>query len=47
VGVVSRIRLQRALDPQSVDMAARMRAYLDRLLRSITTAGTGLPAGTD
>ncbi|MCX4436530.1 MULTISPECIES: hypothetical protein [Streptomyces] len=38
------IQLQWALDPTGVDMAARMRAYLDRLLRSITVSGTGLPS---
>ncbi|MET7973487.1 TetR/AcrR family transcriptional regulator [Streptomyces mirabilis] len=42
--VMDGIQLQWALDPTGVDMAARMRAYLDRLLRSITVSGTGLPS---
>lgn len=42
--VIDGIQLQWALDPTGVDMAARMRAYLDRLLRSITVSGAGLPS---
>jgi hypothetical protein len=38
------VQLQWALDPTGVDMAARMRAYLERLLRSITVSGAGLPS---
>ncbi|MFF2516433.1 TetR family transcriptional regulator C-terminal domain-containing protein [Streptomyces sp. NPDC058086] len=42
--VMDGIQLQWALDPAGVDMAARMRAYLDRSLRSITVSGAGLPS---
>ncbi|MCX4421503.1 TetR family transcriptional regulator C-terminal domain-containing protein [Streptomyces mirabilis] len=42
--VMDGVQLQWALDPTGVDMAARMRAYLDRLLRSITVSGAGLPS---
>ncbi|QIY73385.2 TetR family transcriptional regulator C-terminal domain-containing protein [Streptomyces sp. RLB1-33] len=42
--VMDGIQFQWALDPAGVGMAARMRAYLDRLLRSITVSGTGLPS---
>lgn len=42
--IMDGIQLQWALDPQGVDMGARLRTYLDRLLRSITSSGAGLPA---
>ncbi|WP_128381187.1 TetR/AcrR family transcriptional regulator [Streptomyces cavernae] len=40
------LQLQWVLDPAGFDMVGRFRAYLDRLLRSITVAGTGLLTGT-
>ncbi|MGH4035494.1 hypothetical protein ACQB60_42055 [Actinomycetota bacterium Odt1-20B] len=36
-----------ALDPEHYDMTARLRAYVDRLLRSLTADGSGLPATRD
>ncbi|MEU2738536.1 TetR family transcriptional regulator C-terminal domain-containing protein [Streptomyces sp. NPDC007095] len=42
--VMDGIQLQWALDFASVDTAARTRAHLDRLLRSVTVSGTGLPS---
>ncbi|MFC9633613.1 TetR family transcriptional regulator C-terminal domain-containing protein [Streptomyces mirabilis] len=42
--VMDGVQLQWALDPTGVDMAAWMRAYLDRLLRSITVSGAGPPS---
>ncbi|MFF4132302.1 TetR family transcriptional regulator C-terminal domain-containing protein [Streptomyces mirabilis] len=42
--VMDGIQLQWALDPTGVDMSARTRAYLHRLLRSITVSGAGLPS---
>lgn len=42
--VMDGLQVQWVLDPDGFDMAGRFRAYADRLLRSITTAGTGLPA---
>ncbi|MFD5762192.1 TetR family transcriptional regulator C-terminal domain-containing protein [Streptomyces sp. NPDC127044] len=42
--VMDGVQLQWVLDPTGVDMAARMRAYLERLLRSITVSGAGLPS---
>ncbi|MFJ3666363.1 TetR/AcrR family transcriptional regulator [Streptomyces sp. NPDC090106] len=42
--VMDGLQLQWALDPQGFDMVGRFHRYADRLLRSITVAGTGLPA---
>lgn len=44
IAVMDGLQLQWARSPESYDMAARLRAYLDRLLRSLTTDGSGLPA---
>ncbi|MGW0902862.1 TetR/AcrR family transcriptional regulator [Streptomyces sp. NPDC002853] len=41
--VMDGIQLQWALAPDDVDMAERLRAYLDRLYASISVAGTPLP----
>ncbi|WND39814.1 TetR/AcrR family transcriptional regulator [Streptomyces sp. BB1-1-1] len=43
VAVMDGIQLQWALSPDSTDMAQRLRTYLDRLYRSISTTGTDLP----
>ncbi|MFD7708887.1 TetR/AcrR family transcriptional regulator [Streptomyces sp. NPDC059785] len=40
--VMDGIQLQWALNPRGVDMAGRMRAYLDRLLRTVSVSGAGL-----
>lgn len=37
------LQIQWSLNPNTFDMVGRFRAYQDRLLRSITMAGTGLP----
>ncbi|MER5752553.1 TetR family transcriptional regulator [Streptomyces sp. NPDC002088] len=42
--VMDGLQIQWVLDPRGFDMPARFRVYADRLLRSITTEGTGLPA---
>lgn len=42
--VMDGLQLQWVLDPGNFDMVGRFRAYADRLLRSVTTHGTGLPA---
>ncbi|KOU73330.1 hypothetical protein ADK57_08775 [Streptomyces sp. MMG1533] len=42
--VMDGLQLQWVLDPQGFDMVGRFRQYADRLLRSVTAAGTGLPA---
>jgi len=44
--VMDGLQIQWVLDPQGFDMVSRFRAYADRLLRSITTEGTGLPEQT-
>lgn len=41
--VTDGLQLQWALAPSTYDMAGRLRAYLDRLLRSVSVDGTGLP----
>ncbi|MFJ8111835.1 TetR/AcrR family transcriptional regulator [Streptomyces sp. NPDC096132] len=41
--VMDGLQLQWVLDPKGFDMPTRFHAYAERLLRSITTAGTGLP----
>ncbi|MCI3273071.1 TetR/AcrR family transcriptional regulator [Streptomyces cylindrosporus] len=41
--VMDGLQLQWVLDPKGFDMVGRFRQYADRLLRAITTAGTGLP----
>ncbi|MBC9714740.1 TetR/AcrR family transcriptional regulator [Streptomyces sp. TRM66268-LWL] len=41
--VMDGLQLQWALAPKSVDMPARLYAYADRLVRSITVDGSGLP----
>ncbi|MYW67520.1 TetR family transcriptional regulator [Streptomyces sp. SID8379] len=41
--VMDGLQLQWALAPDSYDMVGRLRAYLDRLLRSVTADGSGLP----
>ncbi|MFG1669499.1 TetR/AcrR family transcriptional regulator [Streptomyces sp. Y7] len=43
VAVMDGLQLQWVLDPRGFDMAGRLRAYADRLLRALTVAGTGLP----
>jgi AcrR family transcriptional regulator len=40
-------QLQWALAPDSVDMAQRLRTYLDRLYGSISTTGTPLPSAVE
>lgn len=45
--VMDGLQLQWALAPKTVDMPTRMHAYADRLLRSITVDGSGLPKGGD
>ncbi|MFM9372953.1 TetR/AcrR family transcriptional regulator [Streptomyces sp. Da 82-17] len=42
--VMDGIQLQWAIAPDDVDMAERLRAYLDRLYASISAAGTPVPA---
>ncbi|MDD9378846.1 TetR/AcrR family transcriptional regulator [Streptomyces sp. ZAF1911] len=42
IAVMDGFQIQWVLDPQGVDMAVLLRAYLDRRLREITVAGTGL-----
>ncbi|MER6344054.1 TetR/AcrR family transcriptional regulator [Streptomyces sp. NPDC001595] len=42
--VMDGFQLQWVLDPRGFDMVGRFRAYADRLLRAVTTAGTGLPS---
>ncbi|MFD4546254.1 TetR family transcriptional regulator C-terminal domain-containing protein [Streptomyces sp. NPDC058466] len=41
--VMDGLQVQWVLDPQGFDMVGRFRAYADRLLRSITAEGRGLP----
>lgn len=41
--VMDGLQLQWVLDPKRFDMVGRFRQYADRLLRSITVDGTGLP----
>ncbi|MFD4409545.1 TetR family transcriptional regulator C-terminal domain-containing protein [Streptomyces sp. NPDC058476] len=41
--VMDGLQVQWVLDPQGFDMVGRFRAYADRLLRSITAEGPGLP----
>ncbi|MEV0844864.1 TetR family transcriptional regulator C-terminal domain-containing protein [Streptomyces sp. NPDC049954] len=41
--VMDGLQLQWALAPGTYDMPGRLRTYLDRLLRSLTTDGSGLP----
>ncbi|WP_338700389.1 TetR/AcrR family transcriptional regulator [Streptomyces sp. Q6] len=42
--VMDGLQLQWALAPDTYDMVGRLRSYLDRLLRSVTVDGAGLPA---
>ncbi|MEV3855173.1 TetR family transcriptional regulator [Streptomyces sp. NPDC050095] len=42
--VMDGLQLQWALAPDTYDMVGRLHAYLDRLLRSVTVDGSGLPA---
>jgi len=42
--VMDGLQVQWVLDPKGFDMVGRFRAYADRLLRSITVDGRGLPA---
>ncbi|MFK0117871.1 TetR/AcrR family transcriptional regulator [Streptomyces sp. NPDC090994] len=42
--VMDGLQLQWALAPDTYDMAGRLHTYLDRLLRSVTVDGSGLPA---
>ncbi|MFI1568726.1 TetR/AcrR family transcriptional regulator [Streptomyces sp. NPDC020490] len=42
--VMDGLQLQWVLDPRGFDMVGRLRAYLDRTLKALTVAGTGLPA---
>lgn len=44
LAVMDGFQIQWILDPETVDMAALLRAHLDRRLREITVAGTGLGA---
>ncbi|MEU4090605.1 TetR/AcrR family transcriptional regulator [Streptomyces aureus] len=41
--VMDGLQLQWALAPETYDMPGRLRTYLDRLLRSLTVDGSGLP----
>ncbi|MCX4736626.1 TetR/AcrR family transcriptional regulator [Streptomyces sp. NBC_01363] len=41
--VMDGLQLQWALAPETYDMVGRLRAYFDRLLRSVTVDGAGLP----
>ncbi|MET9374564.1 TetR/AcrR family transcriptional regulator [Streptomyces sp. NPDC002992] len=43
LAVMDGLQVQWALDPASMDMPARVRAFLDRQLRDISTTGEGLP----
>lgn len=40
------LQLRWALSRASFDMVARMRAHLDRMMRAISSDGSGLPART-
>ncbi|WP_329116110.1 TetR/AcrR family transcriptional regulator [Streptomyces sp. NBC_01353] len=40
------LQIQWALDPASMDMPARVRAFLDRQLRELSTTGEGLPGAS-
>ncbi|MEU2133778.1 TetR family transcriptional regulator C-terminal domain-containing protein [Streptomyces sp. NPDC018352] len=44
LAIMDGLQLQWVLDPEAVDMVARLHGYLDRLYRTLGTAGTGLPA---
>ncbi|WP_406389148.1 TetR family transcriptional regulator C-terminal domain-containing protein [Streptomyces sp. NBC_00211] len=44
LAVMDGLQIQWALAPGAVDMPTRLHGYLDRQLRAISTAGTGLPA---
>lgn len=44
MAVVGGLQIQWSLNPAHFDMVGLLRAYLDRLLRGMTTVGTGLPA---
>uniref|UniRef100_A0AAU2JT77 TetR family transcriptional regulator n=1 Tax=Streptomyces sp. NBC_00049 TaxID=2903617 RepID=A0AAU2JT77_9ACTN len=44
LAVMDGLQIQWVLAPESVDMPARLHAFLDRRLREISVAGTGLPA---
>lgn len=46
VAVMDGLQLQWALAPQTYDMAGRLHAYLDRLLRSLSVDGAGMPVRT-
>ncbi|AUY52987.1 TetR/AcrR family transcriptional regulator [Streptomyces sp. CB01881] len=43
LAVMDGLQLQWVLDPGALDMTDRLRGYLDRLYRGLSTAGTGLP----
>ncbi|GGM10921.1 TetR family transcriptional regulator [Streptomyces fumigatiscleroticus] len=42
--VMDGLQLQWVLNPAGFDMTGRLRAYLDRLMRTLTADGSGLPA---
>ncbi|MFI5667357.1 TetR/AcrR family transcriptional regulator [Streptomyces sp. NPDC051704] len=46
LAVMDGLQIQWVLAPEAVDMPALLRAYLDRQLRAISTASTGLAADT-
>ncbi|OIJ64036.1 TetR/AcrR family transcriptional regulator [Streptomyces mangrovisoli] len=43
VAIMDGLQLQWALAPETYDMVGRLRTYFDRLLRSLTTDGSGMP----
>ncbi|MFJ7074797.1 TetR/AcrR family transcriptional regulator [Streptomyces sp. NPDC098781] len=43
VAVMDGLQLQWVLDPEGFDMGGRLRGYVDRLLRTLTVTGAGLP----
>ncbi|MFJ2740303.1 TetR/AcrR family transcriptional regulator [Streptomyces sp. NPDC087440] len=48
IAVMDGLQFQWALAPEAMDMPGRLRAYMDRMLRSVTVDGSGLagvPAG--
>ncbi|ORT57076.1 TetR/AcrR family transcriptional regulator [Streptomyces sp. CB03238] len=47
IAVMDGLQLQWALEPESMDMADRLRRYLDRVYRSISIAGAALPPGPE
>ncbi|MFE5485429.1 TetR/AcrR family transcriptional regulator [Streptomyces sp. NPDC056527] len=46
LAVMDGLQVQWALDPASMDMPARVRVFLDRQLRELSTTGEGLPGAT-